>query len=251
MKTEQVANSPVGRARVVLALLLPALLLLGASCGENVTTQVVPVAQQLPAQREVTRYRMVDSKGADIGSAVLSSVPDGDTLTLGIAYDFGQGRTDNGTVIVRRDSMRPVNAERVVTDGERQYVTRAAYTDRDVTVRLDDPRRPKERRADLSETAYDNLESLFLWRTLDFSTGTQVRYVNVVIDPRGGTISRALGAVEVLGREEVRLSSGPVQAWRVQFRAAGVTNTAWYRADAGHLLVRYEITRGPTLILDQ
>jgi hypothetical protein len=137
-----------------------------------------------------------------------------------------------------------------VLDGDRRWLTRAEYDDEGVTVAFEDGRRMRTRRAELSEAAYENLASLFLWRTLDQSVGTEVRYVNVVIDPKSGTISRALGTVRVQRREEVQLPAGAVQAWRVEFRSAGVTNTAWYRADGARTLVRYEITRGPTLVLE-
>jgi hypothetical protein len=219
-----------------------------ASCAESVSTQVVPIAQQLP-EREEARYLVLDAKGAQQGSAVLTIAPEGDHVRLGLAYDFGQGRTDTSSLLVRRDSMKPTRTERIVVDGDRRYVSQAEYGEK-VVVALDDGRRPRRREAAVSESAYDNVESLFLWRTIDHSVGREVRYVNVIIDPKRGTISRALGTVEVLRREEVRLPSGTVQAWRVQFRSAGVTNTAWYRADASKALVRYEITRGPTLVLD-
>lgn len=234
------------RPLLLLALAVGAIVL--TACGENVSTQVVPVAQPLP-EREEARYRLLDDKGGEIGGAVLTIATEREGLRLGVAYDFGPERTDRGSVLVRRDSMRPVQAERAVADGERRYLTRTEYNG-EVTATLDDGRRARRRQAPLSEAAYDNLASLFLWRTLDHSVGTEVRYVNVVVDPRHGTISRALGTVEVQGREEVRLPSGPVQAWRVQFRSAGVSNTAWYRADATRALVRYEIARGPTLVLD-
>ncbi len=234
-------------------LLLVAVVALGAlplsACGETITTRVFPITRELPA-REEARYRLLDSKGAQIGTSVLTITTEGDGLRLGLAYEFGGDRTDTGSVIVQRDSMKPVRAERTVVDGDRRYVTRAEYDATGVTVAFDDGRRARERKAPLSESAYDNLESLFLWRTIDLSVGAEVRYVNVVIDPRSGTISRALGTVEVIGREEVRLPSGTVPAWRVQFRSAGVVNTAWYRADDTRALVRYDITRGPTLILD-
>lgn len=237
------------RCRRLLLPLVTLAVLLAAACGESVTTQVVPIAQPLP-EREEARYRLLDARGSEIGTAVLTIAPDADGLRLGIAYDFGPGRTDTGSVVVRRDSMKPLRSERTVIDGDRRYVTRAGYDEHGVTVTLDDGRRTRTRTASLSEAAYDNLESLFLWRTLDQSVGTEDRYVNVVIDPKSGTISRALGTVSVRQREAVTLPSGTVQAWRVEFRSAGVVNTAWYRAGGARTLVRYAITRGPTLVLD-
>jgi hypothetical protein len=81
--------------------------------------------------------------------------------------------------------------------------------------------------------------------------GEPVSYVNVVVDPKRGTISRALATVEVSGREQVQLPSGAVAAWRVDFSSAGVTNRAWYAADGDRRLLKYEIARGPTLVLER
>ena len=219
-----------------------------ASCGEPVATQVVPIAQRLP-EREEARYRLLDADGGEQGTAVLGIASEDALARLTLAYDFGPGRTDEGTVLVRRDSLRPVRAERTVVDGERRYLTRIENDDK-VKVVLEDGARTRRREAGINETAYDNLEAIFLWRAIDHNVGTTIRYLNVVVDPRRGTINRALGTVEVMRRAEVVLPAGAVQAWQVEFRSAGITNTAWYRADGTRTLVRYAIARGPTLLLD-
>lgn len=221
-----------------------------AACGESITTESVPVTFRLPAP-EQTRYRLVDSKGEQIGSATMRTAEEGGALRVELTYDFGDNKTDSSSVIVQRDTLRPTRAERTVIDGEQRYVTRSEYTDADVTTTLDDGRRTRSRTAKLSDAAYDNLESLFLWRSADLRPGYDVRYINVIVDAKRGAISRAVGAMNVVGREDLRLPGGErVPAWKVEFRSAGVTNTAWYRDDAARRLLRYEITRGPTLLLD-
>jgi hypothetical protein len=240
-------TTPCGRTLSLLLLVLLALTLAG--CGEDTVTEVVPIAQPLP-EREQARYRLLDREGRQVGTATLTIAPDGDDLRLGVAYEFSAQRTDIGSVVVRRQTLKPAREERTVVDGEKRYVTRAEYQGLEVSVTFDDGRRPVTRKASLTETAYDNLETLFLLRAMEHKLGVEVRYVNVVIDPLRGTISRTLATAHVIGREEVPLPSGPVQAWRVEFRSAGVTNTAWYRADDTRTLVRYAITRGPTLVLD-
>jgi hypothetical protein len=234
------------------AMLLPVLLALGmllSACSKDVTTSPFPVSRQLPG-REEARYTLTDSKGAGVGAATLTIATEGDGLRLGVAYDFGPTQQDTSGVSVRRDSMRPARSDRTVVDGDKRYVTRAEYAGEKVTAIFNDGGRDQTREAKISDSAYDNLESLFLWRTIDMSVGREARYTNVVVDPKHGTISRALATVRVEAREEVRLPSGPVQAWRVSFTSAGTTNTAWYRDDDTRELVRYEITRGPTLVLD-
>jgi hypothetical protein len=221
---------------------------IAVSCGESISTRVVPIAQRLP-EREEALYRILDAGGRQQGTALLGIAPQGDLARLTLEYDFGLGRRDSGAVLVRSDTMKPVRAERTVVDGDRHYVTRIEYNDK-VTAQLEDGTHTRLREAALTETAYDNLAALFLWRTMDHSVGTMVRYTNVVVDPKRGSISRVLGTAEVIRREAVSLPSGDVQAWQVDFRSAGVTNSAWYRADSARPLVRYVIARGPTLLLD-
>ncbi|MBI2755453.1 MAG: DUF3108 domain-containing protein [Chloroflexi bacterium] len=214
------------------------------------TTQVFAVAKPLPRQEETT-YTLLDSKGDRVGTARFTITPEGEALRAGIAYDFGPTQQDTSSIVLQPDTMKPASSERTVVEGDKRSVTRAEYTGDKVATIFDDGKRNQRREAKISDTAYDNLASLFLWRTFDMTPGREVRYANIVVDPRNGTISRALATLTVAGREEVRLPSGTsVQAWRVRFTSAGTTNTAWYRDDDSRVLVKYEITRGPTLFLD-
>ncbi len=229
---------------------LAAALTLMTACGSTVTTQVVPVQTPLPAAEQAV-YRVQDKFGVQIGSAVFSIQPEGSDARLTQDYDFGEGRLDRSTVLVERANMRPRGAERTVEDGGKTYRTTAMYSGDRVTVTFTGDRGTRERTAEISETAYDNLESLFLWRTVPLGAGETVSYVNVVVDPKRGTISRALGKVQVSGREIVNLPSGAVEAWRVDFTSAGVTNQAWYAIDGDRRLVKYSVARGPTLMLER
>lgn len=233
-----------------LALLGIAPLLLLLACGAEVTTQVIPIEAPLPAAEEAV-YRLLDAEGRPLGRAVLSIAAEGDRLRLGQRYDFGEGQLDESAVLVERATMRPVSSERLVQDGEQRWATAATYTADTVTVGFEGERGERERRADISETTYDNLESLFLWRATALGAGNTLRYINVVVDPKRGTISRALARLTVIGRENVRLADNRVlEAWRVEFNSAGVTNIAWYAVTGDRRLLRYEIARGPTLLLE-
>jgi hypothetical protein len=232
----------------IAALLLLAAALL-AACGEAPTTQVLQIATPLPAREEAS-YRLEDRNGATIGRAVLGIATEGDTYRLTQSYDFGERQQDRSVVLVERASLRPRSSERTVVDGDETWLTRAEYEPARVTVTLKTVRGERRRDAEISESSYDNLESLFLWRTLAMGAGERASYINVVIDPRRGTINRALGVVQVGGREIVNLPGGAVEAWRVDFTSAGVTNTAWYAVSDDRRLLKYAITRGPTLVLE-
>lgn len=221
-----------------------------AACGSSVTTQVLPIATLLP-EREEAVYRVQDGAGNEIGRAVFTIATEGAESRFVQDYDFGEGRSDRSNVTFVRETMRPRTAERQVRDSGEDYHTIERYEPDSVSVSFAGGGRERERRAAISETAYSNLESLVLWRTLPMGAGEQFSFVNVVVDPKRGTISRALATVEVSGREQVRLPSGDVEAWRVDFKSAGVTNRAWYAVDGSRRLLRYSIQRGPTLILDR
>lgn len=228
---------------------LAALWLFIAGCGSTATTQVLPIQTPLPQQEQAV-YRLIDKDGASIGQATLTIDPDPNGARLGQQYHFDTGQRDSSSVTVARDTMRPRAAERTVEDGDRREQTSVSYTADSVAVSFDDGRVNRQRSAAISDTAYDNLESLFLWRTLDLHAGLTLNYVNVVVDPRHGTVSRALASVSVSGPESLSLPGGARQAWRVEFTSAGVTNVAWYADTPGRSLLRYSITRGPTLLLD-
>lgn len=234
--------------RWVAALAACALLLV--ACGSSVTTEVIPVQMPLP-EREEAVYRVEDKDGQQIGRAVFTIAPDGADARVTQDYRFGEGEIDSSSAVVDRASMRPRSSERLVEDAGKRYDTAAVYEDAKVVVTFTGDQGERTREADISETAYDNLESLFLWRTMEMGAGEKTSYINVVVDPKRGSISRALGTVEVSGREQVQLPSGVVEAWRVDFNSAGVTNHAWYAVDGDRRLVKYDIQRGPTLILEQ
>lgn len=231
---------------VFLCAALPALL---TACAEEVSTETFPIAYPLPQQEEA-RYGLFDKDGRRIGEGVLVITPDGERVRFGLTYDFGNGQTDQASVVAARATLIPVTSERTVKDGDKSFVTRSRYAADKVTTVFEGDNRQRTREAKLTGDVYDNIAAVFLWRTLEFNVNRSARYINVVVDPRNGAITRALGTVEVSGREDLQLPSGPVQTWRVRFTSAGVTNTAWYRADDSRALVKYEITRGPTFMLE-
>lgn len=239
---------------MMLLRLLPlfAVLLFLSACGSDVTTQVVPVQTQLPT-RETAIYQIQDKDGAAIGQATLSIEPEGDLARVTVDWRFSDAQRDRQSVLLERAGLRPRSSERVVEDEGKQYVTRATYTEDTVEVVFDGPDDTPERTrsAEISETAYDNLESLFLWRATAMGAGNVLNYVNVIVDPKRGNISRALAKLEVSGRELVNLPEGrTIEAWRVDFTSAGVTNSAWYAITDDRRLLKYEIDRGPRLLLE-
>jgi hypothetical protein len=46
--------------------------------------------------------------------------------------------------------------------------------------------------------------------------------------------------LKVVDSEQVTVPAGTYQAWKLEIDSGGETQTAWYAADATHLLLRYD-----------
>jgi hypothetical protein len=90
-------------------------------------------------------------------------------------------------------------------------------------------------------TSYDTWTDLFLWRTIDFREGFEVKYLGVVSadfkKPEVITIS-----LEVSGLEAVEVPAGSFNAWKLEIRSGGRTQRAWIADSPERPLVRYDNT---------
>lgn len=237
---------------------LPALLLIAAlasaallsACAQPGTAEVVPIKQPLPTQ-ESLHYRLLDPNGRQMGSAVVSIQPIDGGLQLSQSYTDDQNHTDNGWVTVDAAGMKPQSAQRAISTADARSEIEVTYTGGSVTSLAIDGNTGKERshQAKVTSGSYDDQESFFLLRTLDFTAGYSVRFGVVVVDASTGTISRALGTAHVLGTTDIQLNGGTVHAWEVQLTGAGATNTAWFDSGPARTLLRYTSSRGSTIEL--
>ncbi|MGI8550195.1 MAG: hypothetical protein ACR2PL_05245 [Dehalococcoidia bacterium] len=224
----------------LLCVLLTAATLCGLACRPGTTSQVVPIAAPLPVQ-ERARYRIESDTGQKLGEAILSIENGGGALTFTTHIELSNGNTNDGRTVVEPPTLRPRSVDRSVTLSGHRIDLHEVYSVDGVTSTLENGSSVRTHVQKLPESAYDDQESLFLWRTLQFATGYTVHYVNVLFDARGGTISRPLGTAHVAFRERIRLPTGNADAWRVEFSAAGLANTAWYEDSPGRRLLKYRI----------
>jgi hypothetical protein len=241
------ARPPVPALLLCAALLAAALL---SACAQPGAAEVVPIKQPLPAQ-ESLHYRLLDPNGRQMGSALVSIRSENGALVLSQNYTDDQNHTDAGSVTVDPASMRPQSAHRDVNTADVHSTLDVTYRGDSVTAVAHDAATGKEQRhlAKITASSYDDQESFFLLRTLDFTAGYSVRFGVVVVDVTTGTISRALGTARVLGTTDIQLNGATHHAWEVQLSGAGVTNTAWYDSDAARTLLRYTSGRGSTIEL--
>jgi hypothetical protein len=213
------------------------MLSLVAACGggSDIPTSDVAGTPRWPDNESLT-YAVKSDAGRDLGQMVLGVSVQGSSTTLTQQFD-GPTTKDHTTVVVDSHSLKPQTSLREIEtprDKERIEVT---YTDEGAVIK-----HGEEKQSGLSvpKHAYDNDTSLFLWRTLPFAEGYEGRYVTVITNRR----SRQDVSLRVAGKEALNVPAGSFDAWHLQIKAGGVTQSAWYADTPARPLVRYDNDNG-------
>ncbi len=211
-------------------------LLVLTSCGDALSdTRDVPA--QIPwkgAGVETYHYQVRDRDGATQITASLTVEEAGAETRFLQRYESPDG-TDEVTVVADAITLRPKEMTRSIRSTSVTRDIHAIYgTDTvKITITGDDP---QVKDLEFPPHAYDTEESLFLWRTLPFTVGHDVRYV--AINPNRPT--GRVGNAHVIAIEQVTVPAGTFEVWRVEATAAGSRVVAWYETAAPYRLIRYD-----------
>jgi len=191
---------------------------------------------------EEMNYRLYND-GDEIGSASLAIESGAQGKgRFSQSFEFPARQiSDEVRVDADAATLTPAAATRVVNgpDGRRTWeVTYGAST---VTVVQEDEDDERTDTIDIPGTSYDTWTDLFLWRTIDFKEGYEVKYAAVVTADfaKPDVISIVL---KVTGLETVTVPAGTFEAWRLEIRSGGRTQKAWIANDGQRTLVRYDNT---------
>jgi hypothetical protein len=220
-------------------------LLLGACLQrEEVVTQDIVSVVPWPDE-ERAEYLLLDADDEEeIGEATLSIERQGGRYELGASSrSTGEGpqEEDESVVVVDAETLKPLTVRReILQDGETS-VLRGEYDEAADVIRIteedaDGDERTVPRR--LEDNYYDNESAIFLWRTVPFEEGYEARYHTVQIQG-----AQPIVTVRVTGRETVTVPAGTFQTWRLELKAGGVEQTAWYADTPERLLVQYDNSR--------
>jgi hypothetical protein len=191
---------------------------------------------------ETSSYQLFRDE-EEIGSAEISIEQGGQASDRFLqSFEFpGRQISDRVEVDADGTTLAPQIVARVVNspDGERTWD--ATYEGSTVTVVQRDEDDERTDTLDVPKTSYDTWTDLFLWRTIDFKEGYEVRYEAVVTADfaRPDVISIVL---KVTGLESVTVPAGTYDAWRLEIRSGGRTQKAWIADDDQRTLVRYDNT---------
>jgi hypothetical protein len=233
----------VGRPGLLLALGLGSLLLAACGLAEEDSLPAQDVVTSIPwTVGEETSYTILDNDEV-LGTGVLRIDQEDGQLRLSQHYqnpDFD----DRSSVLVDPATLKPIEAERTITgeDGvlriEVHYSNGVAEIERKATeVGKEEERRID--RLDVPEHAYDTGASLFLWRTIPMQVDYRAAYRSMATAVVGKSQENSV-TLRVLRQETVEVPAGTFEAWRLEIRAPGVRQTAWYSADSARRLLKYD-----------
>jgi hypothetical protein len=232
-----------GRALIGLAFVA---LLINVACSSDEASTIAdsgPVLSVIPWTVPETASYTLTRDDDEIGAAELRIEP-GDAGSNRFSQDFAfpdRDITDEVEVNANTDTLSPNTVKRLVNspDGERSWD--AQYGSSEVTVAQRAGEGERTDTIDVPKTSYDTWTDLFLWRTIDFREGYEVKYSAVVTAEftKPDVISIVLA---VKGKETVTVPAGTFETWRLEIRSGGRTQKAWIEDSAERTLVRYDNT---------
>jgi len=229
------------RAHLPPALASGLVLLLASACGGSRAPTTDIVASIPWGAQETLSYLITDEKGTPQGRAVLSVAGEGAHTRLSQRFSSGES-SDETSVLVDRQTLKPLTASRViVSPGQREEIG-AVYGEEGVVIRQGD----RQSGLSLPDHSYDNDTSLFLWRAIPFEAGYTASYTTIITNRR----SRQTVTLSVSGPEEVSVAAGRFRAWRVRVKTSNAEQTAWYADTPARPLVKYDNDRGTIFELE-
>jgi hypothetical protein len=223
------------RLRAISLLFFVPVLFLACTNEPDVDTQDVVSTIPWPViNGERFEYRLVEDDGDQVGSAVLRTTPEGTNTRLEAMFE-NETNTDNSTVIVNAQTLKPVSSTREIVTEDDTELIEVTYTDQGAVIKQGD----KQSGMSVPEHSYDNDSSLWLWRTISFSEDYESAYITLITNRR----SRQTVVLEVTGKESVTVPAGTFDAWRLEIRTANARQVAWIADTPRRTLLKYDNDR--------
>jgi len=222
---------------------LLALVILCAACGGGNDELVArDIVSSIPWDvTETARYRLL--QGDDVkGSGEFELFQDADGTRMTQSFTIPDEEImDVVDAEVNLETLRPRLIARVIDGPEGKRECKAEYSSAGNAVTVEQKAGEDERTDELGVPPehYDSWSDLFLWRTIEFFEGQELKYVDVLSCSlaKPDLLSVVLKVKEI---EEVTVPAGTFQAWRLEIRSGGRTQKAWYADDERRTLVRYD-----------
>lgn len=228
-----------------------ALLTFAAACSGGSDVRVARVFVAPPwTGNETYHYNLIDSGGDKYGACDLETHPGFEPGKTKLARLCGDGpNRDDGTVVVDSETLKPVQATRVISDSSKNkrtafsadYAETTVHFTADVNGKVSETNRdlPKPDKTSPDPAWHDDESLLWVVRGIDLKQGAEGAYMNV--NAGNGRIFTV--EIKVEATEKVKVAAGEFMTWKVRIRTESITQYAWVTVDAPHTLVRARIER--------
>lgn len=211
-----------------------------AACGggdEPLESNDVVFAVPWP-QSETAEYRV---EQGDIEGECTLTIESGDgEVALGQTCE-AEEFADTVSVTADPETLRPRSTTRTITGPDGEVTCEATYDEATLDVTWVSPDDERQSELSLPQIYFDSWADVFLWRTVNFGEGYDMRYIDIAscTNPRAEPelVGVRLTVDEV---EEVEVPAGTYETWHLEIRSEGHTQDAWYAMDDIQTLVRYD-----------
>ena len=236
-----------GRAMFAAALALLVVAVLAAACGSetNFDDPENPVAQIAWPDFERLHYDILDQTDIKRGTLVLETIRQDDVYQLSLRFrldtESGEVVTDEVSVQVDAETLRPIRYERRAESSEKAVTAEADYrADADgeiaAEISVNDDGELIEETVEAGRFAFDNDSSAWLWRSLAFEQDLELTYRSInVVQQRSQLVQ-----VAVRGQDTLRGPEGDVVVWQVVATPGVEVSRAWYEIEPPHRLIRWD-----------
>ena len=234
----------MSRPGLLLALGAGLVLLAACTLSEEDSQPAQDIVGSIPWKvGEETSYAIMDDN-KQVGTGVLRIDQENGQLRLSQHYQSPEF-DDGSSVLVDPQTLKPIEGQRVIASQDGVLRIDVRYSDATAEIERTVTKEGKEEdrridRLEVPEHAYDTGASLFLWRTIPMQVDYRAAYRSMATAVVGKSQENKV-TLRVLRQETVEVPAGTFQAWRVEVRAPGVKQTAWYAADdTARRLLKYD-----------
>jgi hypothetical protein len=222
--------------------LIAALALAAAACsgGEDITAN--EIVSRVPwSGAETAHYRVLDDNDDPVGTLEMSIDPQSaGTVLFRQYFDFPDKKfTNEAKVTVDATTLLPKSTTFKIVGPQGNLDCSATYDGGEVKAHRIGEDGERDDSVTVPSVSYDNWADLFVWRTIDFAKGFEIKYADVLSCTLDKT--QRLGVkLKVKGQESRTVPAGTYDTWHLEIDSGGDTQDAWYTTDDRHTLIRYD-----------
>jgi hypothetical protein len=256
-------NWPVVALGVVVFVALVGGLALAASCNTNTPkATTMDIVTGIPWTAPETNVYDLSQNNGIIGTTTLGIQRKDANFVLTQSTKDPNGNSDVSVINADASTLKPVSATRAITDSSQKTLLEVTYsgvgTDQcssgkiaHITQSVFSP--PTDAKPDSKRTvpkclpdhSYDIDESLFIWRTIDFTKGAQVTYNNLATNSG----DNHLVTLTVMDQEKVTVPAGTFNAWLVEVASERSRQKVWFATTPDHRMLQYVNNQGQSFQL--